>query len=1551
MNDMNPTQASPASSMRLLLAQLAELNIRLRMDGDQLRVNAPSGVFSEGLKADLMRHRDELKAHLRGVDAASGGVAWPVLTPDKAHRHEPFPLSDVQHAYWVGRSKGLALGGVATHYYYELDCEDLDLVRFNQAFQKVIDRHDMLRAVVNEDGQQQILGLDQRYVVPVSDLRGCSAQEKAQAMSAVREEMSHQQLPAHVWPLYDVRALRLSDSLTRLYFSWDFINLDAWSLYAICRDWNAYYADLNATLPEITLSYRDYVHGERALHDSDMYKRDHDYWWQRIDDIPAAPQLPVRSALSPDAQPRFTRRRLRMDLASWTALKRKGQAMGVTPSALLLAAYAEVLAYWSKEPHFSLNMTLFSRLPLHEDVNKLVGDFTSLTLLEVDTRDKPSFAERTLAIQQQFLRDFQHRLVSGVDVLREWSKRRGYGMQAAMPVVFTSCLVLNSAQGDDAGLVESFGKMVHGISQTPQVWLDNQVMEDAEGLFINWDALEDIFMPGVLDAMFSAYEGFLQALAQDDAVWQASHPLQLPAEQWAQRAQYNDTRAEVHERLLHQGFVERALARPDAPAIVTADLTLSYGEVLARGCAVARQLIDAGLKAEGIVAVMMPKGWQQIVGTLGVLIAGGAYVPVDIDLPAPRRRQLFEQSGTALAVVLPGLADDALPEGVRAIEVGDDTPEPVAEPPALRQTMGSLAYVIFTSGSTGVPKGVMVDHQAAVNTVLHVNKRFDVGAADRTLMVSSLSFDLSAYDIFGLLSAGGAVVVPDARRSVDPEHWLDLIRTHGVTLWNSAPALMSMLLSYMEGFDEGPAHGLRLALLSGDWLPLSVKDRMAALLPDAKLISLGGATEAAIWSIMYPVDHIEPGWRSIPYGRPLPNQTMHVLNARMADCPSGVTGKIYIGGMGLARGYLGDPDKTARQFITAQDGRRLYDTGDLGRYLPSGDIEFLGREDSQIKLRGHRIELGEITSALRAHAAVREALVVADGDGRSEQQSLSAYLQLRDQARDTLMKPVEPCGDMAAYAPGRIADVVADEDRLMPLPRSDEASRMLWARMDDLYSAALMHLFARTALWDPAQSASADELMAQIGAALRYHRWMKRALAHLCTIGLLTQAQGRFTAKAAWALPDMDALAADVVERLQQVLHLTEREAHWFTLSAQNLPRLLTEEMHSAEIYTGEETALIYQKLFPDSHVQLRRVLDAVVSLTSPAQLRVMEVGAGLGTATSHLLPLLDGRCAQYDFTDISQYFLKLARQNFQRYDFVQYGLHDLDKPPALQGYKLGSYDLIVASSMLHDVGDVAASLARLRGLLRPGGLVLLLEETKFFPWFDLTMGLQQGFDVFRDGRTDHPLLSREQWRAVFGETGYADAAVLNVPGSAADHTGFDVILAQSTEAVSALDEDALDAYLLARLPSYMKPTAYQVLDEFPQTANGKIDYRALSRPVRGGAKTQVQKPANALEAQILQIWQSVLDVDTVSTNVSFFDAGGDSLLLVEVRNQIKAQLGRQVATTTLFEHPTIASLARFLAQDMGEQPDLSSVSDRAERQRKALRKQRVVKQGVQEHV
>jgi amino acid adenylation domain-containing protein len=295
------------------------------------------------------------------------------------------------------------------------------------------------------------------------------------------------------------------------------------------------------------------------------------------------------------------------------------------------------------------------------------------------------------------------------------------------------------------------------------------------------------------------------------------------------------------------------------------------------------------------------------------------------------------------------------------------------------QKVDDLAYVIFTSGSTGHPKGVMIDHRGAVNTIRDVNERFAIGPEDRVLALSNLSFDLSVYDIFGLLAAGGAVVIPDPSLERDPSHWAKLVASHDVTIWNTVPQLLQMLVDCPGvGGGELAVSSLRLAMLSGDWIPVDLPRRARALIDDLEVISLGGATEASIWSIIYPVGELNPAWRSIPYGRPMVNQRFYVLNDALEPCPQWVTGHLYIGGIGLAKGYWRDEVRTKASFIEhPRTGERLYRTGDLGRYMEDGNIEFLGREDSQVKINGFRMEPGEIEAALRQHPGVADCYVLA----------------------------------------------------------------------------------------------------------------------------------------------------------------------------------------------------------------------------------------------------------------------------------------------------------------------------------------------------------------------------------------------------------------------------------------------------------------------------------------------------------------------------------------------------------------------------------------------
>jgi amino acid adenylation domain-containing protein len=436
--------------------------------------------------------------------------------------------------------------------------------------------------------------------------------------------------------------------------------------------------------------------------------------------------------------------------------------------------------------------------------------------------------------------------------------------------------------------------------------------------------------------------------------------------------------------LLHHGFEAMADRTPDALAVVSPTDRLTYGQVERRANHLAARLLGLGARRDTLVAVVAEKGWEQVVATLAVLKAGAAYLPVDADLPRERLWQLLELGGVEVVLTQPGLVD-ALPwpPGLEIVPVAGEDPAGEVARPEVACAPDALAYVIFTSGSTGLPKGVMIEHRAALNTVADINRRFAVGPGDRVLGLSSLSFDLSVYDIFGTLAAGGALVLPAPSAARDPQAWVELIARERVTVWDTVPALLEMLVSHLEETEGRLGRQLRLAMLSGDWIPLNLPERLWRVAEQARVVSLGGATEASIWSIHYPVEKVDPGWESIPYGRGLENQRWYVLDDDLRPCPPMVTGELYIAGEGLARGYWRDPERTRERFLVHPGGgERLYRTGDLGRLRGDGVIEFLGRKDTQVKIHGFRIELGEIEAVLRRHPAVRQAVAVALGDPR-----------------------------------------------------------------------------------------------------------------------------------------------------------------------------------------------------------------------------------------------------------------------------------------------------------------------------------------------------------------------------------------------------------------------------------------------------------------------------------------------------------------------------------------------------------------------------------------
>ena len=933
----------------------------------------------------------QLARRLDGLTQAAQPAAEPAtIAHDAGARFEPFPLTDVQHAYWIGRNQELELGGVTAHLYLELDGEHLDVDRLQRCCHRLIERHDMLRAVVAADGRQRVLATVPAYRIERRDLRGDPAPEHT--LTAVRAALSHRTFSAEQWPPFGISATLLDDGRVRLHVDADVLVIDAWSARILFDELGHLYDDESCALPPLDITFRDCVLALQESRTSEAYRRAAAYWAERVPSLPPAPELPLACEPAAVSAPRFCRLVHTLAAPRWKRLQQRAARAGTTPSAVVLAVFAEVLEQWSASNRFMVNVTLFRRPDLHPHIGRVVGDFTSITLLEVDGGRGNSFEERTAALQRQFWRDLDHREVGGVEVLRMWRNAHGLSPGAAMPVVFTSTLGQWDA-GDAAqrGLLGALEE-VFAVTQTPQVWLDCQVSELHGALHLKWDHVEQLFPEGLIADMFAAMCRLLDQLVDDQASWEQRVPPLLGLHDQQTRERRNATRIELPRGLLHEPLLAQARSRPEAVAVIGAR-TLTFGELERRSRALALRLRALGARPETLVGVVMHKGWEQVVAVLAVLRAGAAYLPVEASLPPLRCRTVLEQGKVTIILTQPGQAHALDWPADRVLVVagdGDDHPPPLDEP---AQATTDLAYVIFTSGSTGVPKGVMIDHRGARNTIEDINARFHVGPGDRVLGLSALGFDLSVYDIFGVLGAGGTLVLPQPEAARDPEQWLGLLQAHGVTLWNSVPALLSMLVEYARGRGDAltpPA--LRLVLLSGDWIPVSLPGEARRLAPGVELVSLGGATEASIWSIAFSIGQVPSTWTSIPYGYPLANQTFHILDQQLRPRPRWVRGELYIGGVGLARGYFGDAEQTSARFVHHPvSGEQLYRTGDIGRYLADGCIEFLGRADHQVKLRGHRIELGEIEAALLGHPGVGAAVADVRTSASGERQ-LVAYV-------------------------------------------------------------------------------------------------------------------------------------------------------------------------------------------------------------------------------------------------------------------------------------------------------------------------------------------------------------------------------------------------------------------------------------------------------------------------------------------------------------------------------------------------------------------------------
>ncbi|MFP5285682.1 MAG: condensation domain-containing protein, partial [Thermoanaerobaculia bacterium] len=564
-----------------------------------------------------------------------------VLVPDPDGCCEPFPLSDIQQAYLVGRTELFELGGVGPTSYLEADWPELDVPRLEAAWRRLVERHGMLRAVVLPGGRWQILREVPPYEIRIEE----------GDPDAVREEMSRRLFDPGRWPLFELRITRGR----RLHDARDLLIGDARSSEVLLRELMLLYRDPEAALPPLAISVRDYALAVDALRAGEAGRQAWEYWRERLAGLPPSPDLPISPG---PGRPVFVRRHGEIGLQARARLDGQAARAGITPSVLLCAAFSEVLAAWSGGDRFSVNVLYSRRLPLHPQVDGLVGNFAATVLLEVDGCE-PTFERRAARLQERLWGDLRHGLVTGVEVLREANRLQGGGStRAAMPVVFSSVLPL-AREADE--LPEGL-ELVHNSVQTPPVALEVLVTEVAGRIRYTWNSVDGAFPPGFVAAMFEAYQRLLEDLAAGDDAWRREGRAPAPPAQLARRRRINATSAPVPGWLLHEP-VEGAA--PDAVAVVAADRGLTYAELSREA-----DLLASGLPGR-LIAVVMEKGWEQAVATLAILRCGGAYLPIDPALPLERRWHLLEQGDVEVALTQPRFAESlSWPQGIKVVTVG-----------------------------------------------------------------------------------------------------------------------------------------------------------------------------------------------------------------------------------------------------------------------------------------------------------------------------------------------------------------------------------------------------------------------------------------------------------------------------------------------------------------------------------------------------------------------------------------------------------------------------------------------------------------------------------------------------------------------------------------------------------------------------------------------------------------------------------------------------------------------------------------------------------------
>ncbi len=910
---------------------------------------------------------------------------------------DPFELTPMQSGMlfqWILGRSGAADAGYDIEQIHFVLPETIDPAVLGKAFTQIARYHESLGTYFTWEGHptptQQV---DPAPVVSVTmnDWRGLDEAQRGKAREEFLQRDRLFGFDLSVAPLMRVSVFDCAHNQTEIVWTVHHIVIDGRSFPVILQQVFAAYDALKlgqeVHLPPKSRPYRDFISWQKQQ----VVSKSLPFYRELLAGKQVSTPLPcAQSSTQLLPYTGYGRKSLEVSDRVLKQLQVLALETGTTMGVALQAALSLLLSRFTGDQDVLFGtVRSLRRNALNGEAEHITGLLINTLPLRVQLNDECSVAELLgqLKAQNQALRGHSH--ISLIDIQGQSEIPRGRPLFETL-LMFDSQEINRTLRETGDPRWNSSQITVH---EQPSLPLTFTVFHgDRLEVRVLFDRRR--FTEAVADRIALSFATILDQLSQGATKLLGTIDA-LPDEERVRIVQtWNATARPFPDRLrIHELFEQQVDSQPEAIAVDMNGVTLSYRELEKRSNQLAYVLRARGAGIGKYIGICLDRSPDMVVALLAVAKSGSPYVPLDPQYPVDRLS--FMVQDTAAVLVIAEKQYSTLFERDVFLIDGDGSSEIAASPDTRLSPLGSsrdVCYAIFTSGSTGTPKGVVLCHHAVVNTLDWVTRSYDIGPGDRLLFVTSHCFDLSVYDVFGVLGAGGTVVVASSALLADPQALANAIVAQKITIWDSAPAALQRLVPF---FPDSVKSMLRLVMLSGDWIPLTLPDALRASFQGVEVKSMGGATEAAIWSNYFHIGDIDPHWISIPYGKPIQNTAYYVLDAGLRPVPIGVSGDLYIGGVCLADGYLNRPELTRERFIanhlSVQADARIYKTGDLARYWDDGNLEFLGRADFQVKIRGYRVEMGEVEAALLELQHVRDAICSTWIDS-ANQKSLVAYV-------------------------------------------------------------------------------------------------------------------------------------------------------------------------------------------------------------------------------------------------------------------------------------------------------------------------------------------------------------------------------------------------------------------------------------------------------------------------------------------------------------------------------------------------------------------------------